>query len=248
MATEEQQQAPYRQVVDYFRGRILSGEMPPGSEVPPRREIAMQRGVARATVDKAMGILAAEGLIELNAPPKKARVVNVQRHSTAADRAATKRATGEALAKNETSKILSVGMIPAPEDVAHRLQVAPGTRVLHRKRVTFKDDRPAGMSVSYYPQEVADLTPELAVPQSIRGGSRELALERMGLALSDAQGNAEIVGRTAQDEERSALLLAPQAMILEVTRTVYVEDGRIVEVGVKVTPAHVKVNFRFRLD
>ncbi|MCX7622764.1 MAG: PLP-dependent aminotransferase family protein [Thermomicrobium sp.] len=53
----------YRQLADQLRRRIASGELPPGTRLPPERRLAAMLGVNRSTVVSAYRELAAEGLI-----------------------------------------------------------------------------------------------------------------------------------------------------------------------------------------
>lgn len=53
----------YRQLAQQLRRRILSGELPPGTRLPPERRLAAMLGVNRSTVVSAYRELAAEGLI-----------------------------------------------------------------------------------------------------------------------------------------------------------------------------------------
>ncbi len=53
----------YRQLADQLRRRILSGELPPGTRLPPERRLAAMLGINRSTVVSAYRELAAEGLI-----------------------------------------------------------------------------------------------------------------------------------------------------------------------------------------
>lgn len=53
----------YRQLAEQLRRRILSGELPPGTRLPPERRLAAMLGVNRSTVVNAYRELAAEGLI-----------------------------------------------------------------------------------------------------------------------------------------------------------------------------------------
>ena len=54
----------YRQVYRQLRSAILSGELPPETQLPPTRDLARAAGVARVTVVEAYRQLAAEGFIE----------------------------------------------------------------------------------------------------------------------------------------------------------------------------------------
>ena len=53
-----------QQILDDLRSRILSGEWPPGTQLPFEQQIARSYGCSRMTVNKAMTQLAGAGLIE----------------------------------------------------------------------------------------------------------------------------------------------------------------------------------------
>jgi len=53
----------YRQLADVLRQRIVSGEIPPRSPLPSGKTLVETYGVARGTVEKAIKVLQAEGLV-----------------------------------------------------------------------------------------------------------------------------------------------------------------------------------------
>jgi GntR family transcriptional regulator len=53
----------YAQVAAHLEGRIRSGELAPGSQLPNEREMAASYGVALGTMRKAVGILKEKGLV-----------------------------------------------------------------------------------------------------------------------------------------------------------------------------------------
>jgi 2-aminoadipate transaminase len=53
----------YRQLSQFFREEILSHRLPPGSRMPPTRELAAQIGLNRITISSAYELLESEGLI-----------------------------------------------------------------------------------------------------------------------------------------------------------------------------------------
>ena len=46
----EKQQKAYKGVIDYFKQKIIDGELRPGEKLPPERDIAEQLGVSRNSV------------------------------------------------------------------------------------------------------------------------------------------------------------------------------------------------------
>lgn len=219
------------QVADHFRKKIRSGELPPGTKLPTVRETAAEFGVAMDTANRAYKALRAEGLTESRGT--LGTFVAAPGSAGIEDRVRTHAATGKALAKNETSRILEIATVQADQVVAGRLDVEPGTPVHVRRRVVSRDGVPVHMSSSYYPPYVIEAVPELLEPVST-GGSRELAAERLG-STQDRE-LSEVTSRYATDPEKDALSLNGSSVIVtQVVRTVYLDDGRVVEVAVKVT-------------
>ena len=62
MAREEP--VKYRRIADDLRARMASGEFPPDSLLPSKRQMEEHYGVALATVNNAIAILRAAGLAE----------------------------------------------------------------------------------------------------------------------------------------------------------------------------------------
>lgn len=68
---------PYRQIAARLRERINAGEFRPGIDpLPSRKTISQEAGVALMTVDRALGVLRDEGLIE--SVPARGWYVRVQ--------------------------------------------------------------------------------------------------------------------------------------------------------------------------
>jgi DNA-binding FadR family transcriptional regulator len=55
----------YRQIAEQIRTLIRSGEFPPGSRLPPERDLARQLGVSRPSVREALIALEVEGMVDV---------------------------------------------------------------------------------------------------------------------------------------------------------------------------------------
>lgn len=223
--------AGYAEIADHYRRLIRTGKLSPGDRMPTIREVMETWDVSTTTATRAYKTLRAEGLThastgagtvvaQAGSPAVSARVHNHSR-------------TGRALEVGETSRIVEIGIVGADETVAARLDVDPGTPVHVRRRVVSRNGSPLHMSSSYYAPYVVEAVPELSQPVST-GGSRELAAERLGSPQDRVL--EEVTSRLATDPEKESLgLSGPSVIVTQVVRTVYLADGRIVEVGVKVT-------------
>lgn len=233
----------FRVIASKLRAQVTSGQLAPGTPLTSRRKLAKDYNTSRATIDKVVDLLTAEGIYapsDGNRPPVVADVS--QRIVTVQSRADSRAATGRALRENETSKILSISQVPCPADIAPMLGVEPGQKVLCRKRLNLVDGEPDATGFSYYPPEVVEATPELAKPESIPEGSRELAAERMGSRLKHM--NNVVTSRAASDEERMLLKLGGTVpVVTQVARHVTLANGKTIEVAVKIHEGNRPVSF-----
>ncbi|MER6092421.1 GntR family transcriptional regulator [Streptomyces bluensis] len=220
----------YTEIAAHFRRLIRDGTLRPGDTMPSYEEAKRQFGVAHTTVHRAYRVLKMEGLTLPK--PGVGTVVAAPASNNIGTRVALHAATGSALESSESSRVLEVGTVGADALVAPRLDVPPGTPVQVRRRLVSRNGAPVHLSSSYYPAYVIAVTPELQEPVST-GGSRELAASRLGVAQD--QVLEEVTSRHATTSEKEALgLTAAEVVVTQVVRTVTLEDGRVVEVAVKV--------------
>jgi GntR family transcriptional regulator len=228
--------AKYLQIADDLAGQIRSGVLAPGDAVPSEAELMERYKVASGTVRKAVAELRTTQLIETHhgrgsfvrsRPP-------VQRKSSDRFRRAHRKAGKAAyLAEAEQSggvpsvNVLFVGPTEAPEDIADRLGVEPGVKVLARKRRYFRDGVPTEEATSYLPWEVVRDIPEM-FEDNPGGGGIYARLEEHGHAL--AEFTETVRARLATKAESSALALSPGAPVIHLVRSAATTSGRVVEV------------------
>lgn len=222
----------YADIAAHFRTQIATGVLVPGDRLPTLREVMTEFEVAQQTASRAYKALKAEGLTQATTG---GGTVVANTNSSISSRVRGWAASGRALAPNEISNIVEVGTVSADEAVAARLEIEPGSPVYVRRRIVSRDGAPAHLTSSYYPAEVIEATPELTQPVST-GGSRELAAERLGAAQDRVL--EEVTSRLASDDEKTALGLTGSGpvVVTQVIRTVWLVNGQIVEVAVKVCP------------
>ncbi|WP_435187022.1 GntR family transcriptional regulator [Streptomyces sp. bgisy126] len=230
----------YEDIAAEYRKKIESGELSPGDMLPSVKALAREfGGVADTTVIRALRMLKLEGLTLPK--PGVGTVVAGPVSESIATRVARHAATGSAMARNESSRILRIDTVGASESVASRMGVEPGTPVLMRHRVVSRRGVPVHLSTSYYPAYVSAVAPELSDPVST-GGSRELAAERLGSEQKEVI--QEVSARPATQEEKSTLGLSGDPVyVLQTMRTVTLTDDRVVEVAVRVASSSTVVRW-----
>lgn len=232
----------YADIAEHLRDRIRNGALRPGDRLPTIREVMREHGVSNVTAVRAYRLLKAEGLTSANTG--SGTVVADPGSTNASGRSGSYAATGRALTPDETSDILETGRTVADEDIAGRLEIGVGDPVYVRRRLVRRNGVPTHTSASFYEKYVVDATPELMGPVST-GGSKELAAKRLGSPLE--RSLEEVTSRVATEQERDVLGLAEGAIVTQVNRTVYLEDGRVVEAAVKVVPGTLVLQWSSKL-
>lgn len=247
---------PYGRIVGDLREDVLSGRLEPDSQLPSENELAAKYGVSRPTVRRALALLRGEGLIVTKqgrgAFVRPAGVVgitvtgsNYRRH----------RAIGlpgfnaQALEQGQRARqeILEAGAIPAPAEVAMRLDVDAGADVVVRRRIFWLEEQPAAITDSYYPASMAAGT-ALGRPDRIAGGAHALIEDPDGpIRRHIARSVDEIAGRMPTPDEARVLRLGPGAPVFRVLRTVYDSDDRPVEVQDSICDT-ARHRFRYEVD
>lgn len=234
----------YLQVAAALRDAIRGGEWAPGALMPSEPELAARYGVTRATVNRAMSILRAEGLVR----PERGRGTTVNQLPVIRREAATRqrrdiREAGQARGAfdGELRRLgltarsdVEVGQVPAPAAVAELLGVDEGTTVLFRRRRMYANDVPVQMATSYLPLDIAAGT-ALASTDPGPGGTYS-RLADLGHAPATYTETARV--RPPDDDETQFLHMDPDQRVVAIQRTARTAPGRIVEVNDITLPAH----------
>lgn len=221
----------------------MSGHLDPGSKLPSTQQLMDEYGVVGTTVQKALQLLKAEGIV-VGRPGKGVFVREEPHHVIEPASSMPPSAPGEpywwtrhaaAREKQGTTRILEVTEVAPPKDVAAALGLANGATAVVRKRVMLLDGEPAELVHSYYPADLAHGT-RLADRRRIPGGSPTLLAE---LGHPPREFTDRVSVRAPTVEEFVALELPGEVPVLRIFRVVRSDRGRVIEVTVMVKAGHL---------
>jgi DNA-binding GntR family transcriptional regulator len=224
---------PYARIAGHYRDLISSGELAPGDLLPSIKTLATEWKVSTATADRAMKLLRDEKLVQ-GIPgvgtEVMARPISL---SSGAERHDRSRRTQSSWGVGEKSSGHTAGIVEAPEDVADVLSISPGDDVIRRSRVYRDGHGIVSHSTSWIPAEFAQVLPELARSERLKGGlSLDLIARATGRHVVERVDEETARIATARDLELLELEADTVAAILVLTARVLDADGELLEYGV----------------
>ncbi|WP_327689312.1 GntR family transcriptional regulator [Streptomyces tubercidicus] len=235
-ASRDSGQPRYLQIAADLAQQIRSGTLAPGEKVPSESELMARYNVSQGTARKAVAELRPTGLIDTHhgkgsfvksQPPVRRKSSDRFRRSHRKAGKAAYIAESEQAGKTPGVTVLYVGPTEAPEEIAERLDVPAGTKVLARRRLYFSNGTPTEEATSYLPWDIAKDIPEL-FEENPGGGGIYARLEDNGHTLKEF--TETVRARLATKQETSALSLSPGSPVIHLTRSAESENGRVVEV------------------
>ncbi|WP_231156424.1 GntR family transcriptional regulator [Streptomyces sp. CNZ748] len=247
-------EAPYLEVADSLRARILAGEWEVGARLPSRAQLAEEYGVGRNVTQRAMDRLIVEGLLEGRAgsgtfvrkPRERLRMVRSRHRERRGG--SPFRADMKERGWDGTWESHSQARVPAPEAVAERLAIAPGDLCVSTRYEFLADGQPVQLSHSWEPLAVTDGTPVVLPEMGPLAGAG--VVERMRSIGVHVESAVE-VPRPARATQAEANLLGISIgdLVLHIERTYYDADGRPVETAdITVPDARWEVAYEFGVD
>lgn len=214
----------YRRVAGELMRRIVEGDLPPGSRVPPERELAGAYGISRMTARAAVQLLSQRGLVER----KDRSGVFVARPKIEQELATVAGFHDQMMSRGIVpgAQVIDARALRADEldaGVAVHLGLAGGDLVYAVRRRRTGDAEPLALEESYYP---ARLFPGL-LEEDLTGSVYGLMRERYG--RGPARSRQEIEPTQLDAEAAAALGGRPDVPALRVTRTAWDSGGRPIE-------------------
>jgi len=248
--TVETPRARYRQVADELREEIKRGTYPPGSMLPSQPELARKYGLNQTSINRAIQILRAEGLVRVEHGrgafvqeiPRVKRVRRIPHRSESGSSFAEEvRKAG----LTPRAPLVDLRTIPAPSSVADRLGIPENDPVVMRKRHMFAGERPVQLATSYIPLAIAG-SEEIALPDTGPTGLYQRLSER-GYKITRFVEEIEV--RHPTSEEAEFLQLTETQQVLEVTRIAYTADNVAAETVINVFPSqHWKLSYEWAAE
>jgi GntR family transcriptional regulator len=197
----------YRQVKKQLVAEL--NDIPLGRPIPPERELADQFAVARSTVRKAIAELTAEGRL-LRTHGKGTFVTEPQQAQRLPLGITSYTEFMRGHGRVPSSRLLELVTVPADDELAHRLAVAVGSRVLRIGRLRLADGVPVmvettNLSLVRFPGLRRYLTPDASLHQILAA--------RFGVELPGAEKSLE-TALAGPDEVRLLDAVIGQPMLV----------------------------------
>lgn len=213
----------HQKIAAYYRSLIMSGDLAPGEQLPPVARLMERHGVAVHTIQRALNVLRDEGFTETR------RGIGV----FVRERALVVTEATEYLAL--PNRLLDVGEVRPPADVAEVLGLERDATTVMRSRLLLSDDEPFELATSYYPLEIARGT-DLASPGKIRGGAVSL-LKQLGYNSAEFVDRVSVRLPTTQEFE--VLELPDDIPVHRTFRAYYTAERVPFEVTVMIQGGHL---------
>ncbi|MDA8212599.1 MAG: GntR family transcriptional regulator [Clostridia bacterium] len=135
----------YYQLAEDISRKIKSGELKPGDMLPSEAQLCAQYNISRMTVRRGLSLLAEAGYLE--SVQGKGNFVARPRLDRLLLQFSGVGGTGEDI----KSRLLGADIVPAPESVAERLGVKPGSRLVYIRRLFLSNRQPLLYDRKYLP-------------------------------------------------------------------------------------------------
>lgn len=224
---------PYRDVADYLRSLIASGELPPGARLPPARDLAAERGVALTTAVRAVELLRSEGLVDtvhgrgsfvrVPAPEFIRSYPRYRRHPEGLAPNRNESDTGGYLDEVDRGDRTTTTATPS---LASRLNVSPGVLLSVVRYRWLTAGRPTLMSTQWEPLSLTRGTSAELPSAATRGQPGVLArFDAIGIRATHVVEEVRI--RLPKPDEQADLEIPDGVPVYDITRTHWADETPI---------------------
>ena len=211
----------YFQVAQHLEQLIESGELPMGARLDNETDLAGQLGLSKPTMRRAIEYLVGRGLLV------RKRGIGTQVVHTKVTREVGLTSLYDDLAKtgrDPSTEVVSFDTEPAPDEIAAKLGIEPGTPVYAFERLRYAGPEPLALMRNHVPEHLLRLS---AADLEAQGLYNLFRASGIGMRIA----KQAIGARAATAAEARALGERKGAPLLVMERSVYDEQGRAVEHG-----------------
>jgi GntR family transcriptional regulator len=213
----------YHRVKETVLDRVADGTWPPGTPIPSEPELCEEFGVSRITIRKAIGDLVYQGKLR-TVQGKGTFVVTPKLQERFVQRAFGIYEDMERRGLRLTTTMLRQEVIPAPADVAARLEVPRAGPVHILERVRSVEGEKLLVSTTYIPEV---LCPGLVSDDLCSSSLYRLLREKYHLKIGWGERSMEAVAAGPWEARLLEIALASPLLLLDTVT--YLPDGQPLE-------------------
>lgn len=214
--------AKYKDVADKVRKEIRKGNYPNNGQLPNQNELAKQYDTSRVTIKKALDLLSNEGLIfSIQGSGTYVKKNIMQISDTGVKIGQNIGLTHQIGERSELiNKILVFNVRFPSEEECEQLMIQKESPVYEIKRLRIINSKPYSVEYSVLPLElVPNITPTI-----LEHSVYDYIRQEVGLVFG---GNQQFIKAAPPNEEdRCYLNCKENEPVLEVTKVMFLEDGR----------------------
>ncbi|WP_253381092.1 GntR family transcriptional regulator [unidentified bacterial endosymbiont] len=227
----------YMAIYHEVRRRIVAGLYAPDKKLPEGVKLAGEFHCSELTITKALDLLVREGLVLR----KRGLGSFVKRQVSAASNShligTAQRCAWQG--KTLTTRVQRYTAVPAPANIAQKIQIAEGKLVHEIHRVRVIDSTPSIVEYTWMP---VALFPHLTlghVQQSIYA----YITDELGYTVHSA--HMKVTGHIASEQEMAWLERAEPVTLIQVEQTAFLDNGKLFEYS---CARHLWQTFNFETD
>ena len=243
----EAPRARYQQVADDLRTAIKRGEYPAGSPLPSQPELARRYGLNQTSINRAMTVLRAEGLVRVEhgrgafvqevPTVKRVRRIDVDHRGDPGGSSYPDEVSGPD--PSPRADEAEVDVVIPPGDIAEALGLSGAEQALMRRIRMYADDAPVQLATSYVPMSAVG-SPDIAFPGTGSGpgtGASGIYAQLAEHGHGPVRFTEDIEVRAPSAGEARFLRIPDGQPVFDVLRTAFDARGRPVEACANVLAA-----------
>ena len=137
----------YLQVKADIKNRILSKQYMPGDKLPTENELSDQYNVSKITIRKAIQNLSDEGYV--NKVQGKGTFINFKKDKLYLNKTSGFKESLSSLGHASRHDIIQASFLNADEDIAEKLMIPMGTKVVYIESLVWQDNEPIAIDKIY---------------------------------------------------------------------------------------------------